>query len=115
MDRKTKGKIGEAMAETFLKKKGIEILEKNYRYGRGEIDLIGLKDNRLLIFVEVKYRKNDQFGQPESFVSTSQQQLIMATAEEYIHGINWQKDIRFDIVAIDESTGELTHLEDAFY
>ena len=48
------GDDGEDRAEVFLLKKGYEVLERNYRFGRNEIDLICLNDN-LLVFVEVKY------------------------------------------------------------
>ena len=115
MDGKAKGNLGEENAVKYLKGKGLEIIERNYQYGHGEIDIIALLDNRLLIFVEVKVRKNDSFGNPETFVSENQQKSIVLTADYYIHAINWQKDIRFDIIAIDESTGDFTHLEDAFY
>ncbi|WP_258103173.1 YraN family protein [Marinoscillum sp. MHG1-6] len=107
------GKYGEDRAVSHLEEKGFEILERNYRHGRGEIDIIGLWKNQLLVFFEVKLRKNNAFGEPETFVTENQQQHIINAAEEYIHGINWKKDIRFDIIAIKES--ELEHIEDAFY
>ncbi|MFY0689031.1 MAG: YraN family protein [Cyclobacteriaceae bacterium] len=115
MDRKTKGKYGEDLAEKYLFDLGLEIVERNFRYKRSEIDLICLHDNNLLIFVEVKFRKNANFGEPESFVNKSQQQLIKKGAEAYIYGINWTKDIRFDIVTINQESGEFQHLPDAFY
>ena len=114
MNNKIKGKIGEERAAKYLEQKGFEIVEQNYRYGRGEIDIIGLKNNNLLVFVEVKMRSGDTFGNPEDFVSNAQQELIMVAAENYIHAINWQGDIRFDIMAIDGSNNEMKHIEDAF-
>lgn len=113
MNTKTKGKYGEDLAVSYLKKKGFEVLERNFRQGRGEIDLIGLLDNELLVFFEVKLRKNNAFGEPETFVSENQQQKIFAAAEDYIYAINWQKDIRFDIISIQGK--DLAHIEDAFY
>ncbi len=85
MNTKTKGKYGEDLAVSYLEEKGFEILERNYRYGRGEVDLIGLLDNDLLVFFEVKLRKNNAFGEPETFISRNQQQKIMAAAEDYIY------------------------------
>ncbi|MDH5610778.1 MAG: YraN family protein [Cyclobacteriaceae bacterium] len=114
MDHKTKGKYGEAQAADFLIGQGFEILESNYRYGRGEIDLIALLQNVLLVFVEVKIRKNEVFGQPESFVTDAQQERIMQVAEHYMEAIHWQGDIRFDVIAINESSGELLHIRDGF-
>ena len=115
VDRKTKGNQGEEMATAYLQNKGIEILERNYRYRRGEIDIIGLIDNSLLVFYEVKYRSRNDFGHPETFVSESQQRLICKAAEDYIIGINWKGDVRFDIIAIDGPTGKVELLKDAFY
>ncbi|MFY0607894.1 MAG: YraN family protein [Cyclobacteriaceae bacterium] len=113
MDTKTKGKYGEDLAVSFLEKKGFEIVERNYRHARGEIDLIGILENKLLVFFEVKLRKGIAFGEPESFVSEAQQRLIIQVAEDYIYAINWQRDIRFDIISIIQD--EIVHLEDAFY
>lgn len=115
MDRKAKGKYGEDLAEKYLVERGVEILERNYRQGRAEIDLIGLINNNLLVFYEIKLRKNDAFGTPESFVSSDQQERIVSTADHYIHAINWKGDIRFDVVSINQKSGELELIEDAFY
>ncbi len=114
LDRKAKGKMGEEMARHFLEKNGYEIIEENYRHERSEIDLIGLLDNRLLVFVEVKLRGNNKFGEPEEFVTAPQKEKIHQAAESYIYGINWSGDIRFDVIAIDESCKELRHFPDAF-
>ena len=115
MDNQLRGKYGEDLAVSYLERKGFEIIDRNYRHGRGEIDLIGLLENNLLVFFEIKLRKNNVFGEPESFVSRNQERLIISTAEQYLLDINWQKDIRFDIVAIREDINEITHLEDVFY
>jgi len=110
---KTKGKYGEDLAVSFLEKKGFEIAERNYRFARGEIDLIGILDNKLLVFFEVKFRRGNAYGEPESFVSKAQQKLIIQGAEDYIYAIDWHKDIRFDIISIVQD--EIVHFEDAFY
>ncbi len=113
MDTKNKGKYGEDLAVSYLRKKGFEIVERNYRFRKGEIDLITLLNNEVLVFVEVKLRKGDAYGDPETFVSRKQERLIIQAAEDYIFAINWQKDIRFDIISITGSKVE--HIEDAFY
>ena len=59
MENKVKGKLGEALAKEHLESVGIKIIEENYRYKRGEIDLIGISSNQLLVFIEVKYWKKD--------------------------------------------------------
>ncbi|MEQ9466899.1 MAG: YraN family protein [Ekhidna sp.] len=113
MDRKTKGIQGEAIAKRHYENAGCEILETNYRYKRAEIDLIALQSEDLLIFVEVKNRSRKDFGEAESFVSDAQQSRIKEAAEDYIFGINWQKDIRFDIACVDPE-GNIEVFEDAF-
>ena len=114
-DRKSKGNYGESLAREYLIREGYEILESNYRFMKGEIDLIALNGNNLLVFVEVKLRKSHDFGHPETFVLPGQELWIMRAAEDYIFSINWKKDIRFDIIAILEKSGELLHIRDAFY
>ncbi|MEP1034037.1 YraN family protein [Ekhidna sp.] len=113
MDRKNKGIEGEAIAKRYYEKLGYEILESGYRFGRAEIDLIVLEKEQLLIFIEVKNRSRTDYGDPETFVSESQQSRIKEAAEDYIFGINWNKDIRFDIVCVD-AKGKIEIFEDAF-
>ena len=109
------GKAGEQMAAELLEIKGFEIVARNFRYKRSEIDLIVSKEN-LLVFVEVKTRTNLDFGQPETFVTANQRRQIHAAAGEYIHQADWQHDIRFDIIAITPgSPPQMLHIEDAFY
>lgn len=110
------GKLGEDNAAAFLIKNGYEILQRNYRFKKSEVDLICSR-NKLMVFVEVKTRSSKAFGNPESFVSQNQQEAIIRAAEEYILERNWEGDIRFDIIAIYKkgTEEELVHFEDAFY
>ncbi len=112
-DHKEIGNDGEQKAAAYLRDKGYEIVTNNYRYKRGEIDLIAKKGD-LMAFVEVKTRNNLDFGNPESFVSRRQQELILETANDYLMGVDWEGPIRFDIIAIVPGT-EIKHFEDAFY
>lgn len=93
------GNEGENRAVEFLVSRHFEILETNYRFRRNEVDIICLKDN-LLVFVEVKYRKTNHFGEAEDFVTAAQLHRLHEAAEDYMLQINWQKEIRFDIIAI---------------
>ncbi|MDJ1502636.1 YraN family protein [Xanthocytophaga agilis] len=112
---KQTGNRGEDQAVEWLQSKGFEIVTRNFRYKRAEIDLIVRKD-ACLIFVEVKTRSSTEFGEPETFVSSTQRNQIHAAADEYIHNTNWLHDIRFDIIAITLGNSiELVHIEDAFY
>ncbi len=106
------GKLGEDMAEIFLIEKGYEILRRNYRYKKSEIDIIALY-NKILIFIEVKYRSNLNFGHPEAFVTTKKESMIITGAEQYIYDKNWMGKIRFDIISVDD-TKNIMHFEDAF-
>jgi len=70
----------------------------------------------LLVFVEVKSRKSNTFGFPESFVSDEQAERIMDAADEYTYSKNWEGNIRFDIVSIETGLNfKITHFEDAFH
>jgi len=114
--RKHIGNKGEEYAVNYLFANKYNVLNRNYRLGRAEVDIIAQKDN-ILLFIEVKTRKNIRFGYPETFVSEAQQERIHYVAEEYILQNNWQGAIRFDILAIIwDGTNEpnIEHFEDAF-
>ena len=115
-DKIEKGKAGEDLAARFLLEKGYQILSRNYRFKRSEIDIIAQKDN-CLVFVEVKWRSTDAFGYPEEFVNEKKAAKILEGADQYIYEANWNGNIRFDIVAIRQINGqtEVLQIEDAFY
>ena len=89
------GKKGEDLAAEYLQTKDYQILNRNFRYKKFEIDLI-CQQKDLLVFVEVKTRTSVQFGYPESFVSVNQKNSIINAAEEYVLEFKWLGDIRFD-------------------
>ena len=112
-DKIKTGSEGENLAAEFLKKKGWEVVARNYRYRHAEIDLI-IKRDDWIIFVEVKTRTSSYFGQPEEFVDAQQARRIFDAAEEYIYSTNWLGHIRFDIVSVKLGyTPEIIHFEDA--
>lgn len=109
-----RGQQGETLAIEHLEQQGFSVVTRNYRYRRGEIDLIVCRDNTL-VFVEVKLRKDVGYGHPESFVSPSQADRISEAADHYLHETNWEGLIRFDIVAITlRPQLRIEHFEDAF-
>jgi putative endonuclease len=115
VNNKKIGDLGEDLAIKILQSKDYEILERNYRYKRSEIDIIALHHN-LLVFIEVKSLHSFQHGFPEERVNQAKVDKVMEAAEDYIHAINWQKDIRFDILSINlKKPSEYLHIEDAFY
>lgn len=115
-DKIKRGFEGEGLAITFLEKKGYQLLERNYRYKRSEIDLIVKKDN-WLVFVEVKTRSSTAFGFPEEFVDYKKAEKILEGADQYMYEANWNGNVRYDIVSIvlKEGEPEIHHFEDAFY
>jgi len=114
--RKT-GNYGEDLACKFLEERGFKIVERNYFYGHGEIDII-TKDGDELVFVEVKYRTNDEYGPPELSISKGKQKLVRRTAEAYLYenGIKDQK-CRIDLIAIlhlKDEKPKINHIINAF-
>jgi putative endonuclease len=111
-----KGTIGEDIAVESLIKKGYRILQRNYRFEHGEIDIIA-EDGSALVFVEVKARRSKEFGEPEDAVTPRKREKIRATADGYLFENNIDdKECRFDVIAIDyqNSKTEIRHIEDAF-
>ncbi|HTO16901.1 MAG TPA: YraN family protein [Edaphocola sp.] len=113
----SKGKIGEAAAIDFLKQKGHEILDVNYRRERKEIDIISL-DGRILVFTEVKTRSNFDFGYPEEAVDSLKQEHIKSVAEIFLLENEQYQQVRFDIISVllnHNIVVEIVHWEGAFY
>lgn len=111
------GQAGEQAAGEFLGRLGYTIVRRGYRYRRAEVDLVAQLGAALLVFVEVKTRSSAQYGFPEEFVTERKRQLFRLAAEQYQLETDWQGDIRFDILALRQtSTGfHIDHFEDAFY
>lgn len=107
------GKNGENLAEQYLIQKGYSILYKNWRYKHSEVDIIA-KHNNTIVFIEVKYRKNSQFGYPEEFVNEHKIKKMHQAADAYIEQNQWEGELRFDIISI-EAPDKVMHFEDAFY
>jgi putative endonuclease len=109
------GKKAEDLAINYLLNKGYQIMCRNYRHGKAEIDIIA-KQASHLCFVEVKARSSLHFGYPETFVKRLQQRLIKQAAESYMRAYGWNDAIRFDIISIVQQSGTLAlvHFEDAF-
>lgn len=109
------GKKGEKLAVDFLIKNGYEILEKNFRYQKAEVDIIARKGN-IIAAVEVKTRSTPEFGNPQEFVKPKQIQQLVFAMDYYLNKNNLDMEMRFDIVAIikNKAGTRIEHLEDAF-
>lgn len=111
------GKTGEQISRNYLELHGYEVMDENWCFGKAEIDLIVYKDKQI-IFVEVKTRSGNGFGEPEEFVNAAKQMHMAAAATEYIHLMDFKGEIRFDIIAIlinKKGDYNLRHIEDAFW
>ncbi len=111
--RRETGRRGEEEAVSFLQKKGVKILERNFHDRDGEIDIIGEEDGTLL-FIEVKFRSSGRYGTPEEAVTAEKQRSICRTALYYLHrkNMNTQIPVRFDVVSV--TNASLRWIRDAF-
>ncbi len=107
---------GEELAEKYLRNAGYEILEKNWHFGRNEIDIIA-KEGDFLVIVEVKTRRTNNFGEPEEFVNRAKQRSLIAAANGYIMKKDLDLEVRFDIVSVlyNGSSYTVKQIKDAFY
>lgn len=115
---KSYGKTGEDLAEKILIEAGYKIIKRNFRFGKGEIDIIAM-DGSCLVFVEVKYRRNLDFGEPEYAITKSKRRQLKRIAEAYYY-INKIEDqeCRFDVITIlgdIKSNPKINHIKNAFY
>jgi putative endonuclease len=111
------GKAGEQAAVQFLLKKGYEILDENWVFGKAEVDIIALHSNTI-IFIEVKTRSSVAFGMPEDFVSAAKRRQLELASQAYIEIMEHQGEIRFDVIAVlltKNKQFEIHHIEDAFW
>ena len=114
-DHNELGKIGEDLAEKHLRKIGYEILQRNWRFGHDELDIIA-RDGEWLVIVEEKTRTTNLFGEPEMEVKPSKMKTIVRTAEAYIFSADYKGETRFDVIGILLGGGKvvLNHVKDAF-
>ena len=115
-DKQLTGRRGEERAAELLESLGYRIAARNYRHRRTEIDLIAW-DGDILVFVEVKTRKNCDFGHPSALISPAQQRRISHAAGVYMEEIDYDWEIRFDVVSVvlEGRQAGIEHLPDAFF
>ncbi len=101
INKRQTGTEYESLAVTYLEKRGVRILERNFRNRFGEIDIIG-KDGEYLVFFEVKYRRDLRKGSPIEAVSPKKCHNICKVADFYRmkHGIGEFSPVRFDVISI---------------
>ncbi len=112
------GRRGESIALNYLLERHYQLVEKNYRFGRGEIDLIMESPEKILVFVEVKSNRKNLFGSPLERIDGRKIRQLQKIAQRYC----WQKnqldrEMRFDVIGIElEENGEnrIDHVKAAF-
>ncbi len=117
-DKQKLGKNGELLAPQFLKKKGYQKVKQNYRYGKGEIDII-CEYGYDLIVVEVKSVRIDGFGSGEERITPKKQKMIIDTTYGFLTEFEKYADygVRFDVVVVNfkKYPAEIVHYESAFW
>jgi len=111
------GKRGEDLAQEYLREKGYVILETNYRVSNAEVDIVA-KYNKIIVFVEVKTRRQTIYGNPEIAVNREKRKNMKRVARGYINLHRHKGEVRFDIISIVLSMSgqsQITHFEDAFF
>jgi putative endonuclease len=100
VNTKPLGRKGEDLAASYFRDRGWEILERNYRSRRGEIDLV-CQDRGTIVFVEVKARTSAGFARPDESVTHRKQAKLRRLVEEYLvtHRLE-SSDIRFDVLGV---------------
>lgn len=110
------GNKGEDLAAGFLKKSGYKILERNWKWGKNEIDIIAEKDDRI-VFIEVKTRSENPLMHPRTAITVEKQKSIIYAADGYIKRSRTDKEARFDLlfIVLQGEQPQFELIEDAFY
>lgn len=110
------GKEGEHLAAAFLEANGYIIRHRNWRHRRNELDIVAETASELVV-VEVKTRRNDEFGDPQEAVNTRKIRSIVAATDAYVKKFKLDSDVRFDIIAITGTVDNyhIEHIKEAFF
>lgn len=116
--RAATGKLGEAVAARFLRKRGYQVLARNYATRLGEIDLVVFRGGTVA-FVEVRSVNEPAGPDPALTVTPAKQRRVVRAAEEYCtrNGLRGRAALRFDVIAVrfpESGRPELRHYENAF-
>lgn len=94
------GAQAEALVAAFLAARGVAIVARNYRTRRGEVDLIA-QHGEVLVFVEVRLRRNARFGGAAASITAAKRARIVAAASQYLAQLTHPPPCRFDAVLLD--------------
>lgn len=109
---RAKGDQYETLAQKYLEKEGLKLIDSNYFCRFGEIDLIMLDDNTL-VFIEVRFRKQSTFGTAIASITATKRKKIIRTAEFFLaeNKKYQQGNCRFDVIGIDENQAGEQHID----
>jgi putative endonuclease len=115
MKKEELGSWGEDEALIFLQGKGFQLIDRNIRFKKWEVDLV-LVDGEELVIVEVKARCTAQIGEPWRAVTRAKQRQIIKVADRYVQDNQIDRNVRFDIVSIvhNQYQTSIEHIADAF-
>lgn len=107
---------GEELACLHLQSKGYTLIQRNYRIGQGELDIIA-RHGKDLVFIEVKTRESAFLTDPLQLVPVSKQRQVIRIANAYLKTLKTLERARFDIVVVIHNSQytSIDHIEDAFY
>ncbi len=110
-----RGRSAENQALLYLQRKGLRLIDRNYRWRGGEIDLI-MQDRECIVFVEVRLRKNDGFGGGLESIDHHKRQRLIQTALHYLNRQGIDSATRFDVIALSPAKQglEVNWVRDAF-
>ena len=98
-ENKITGNKGETLVTEYLERKGYKILSRNYRSKWGEIDIVA-KINQIVVFVEVKTKSTDKFGEPWEMVNGWKIEQVKRMGELWCRECAWEGRVRLDVVGV---------------
>lgn len=118
MDSHRLGQFAEEAAYQFLRSKGLQLIEKNYRCFDGEIDLI-MQERSDIVFIEVRQRSSQDYGNALESITKVKMKKLIKTATHFLQKKRWLYTInsRFDIITIQTTQGktDINWIKNAFW
>ena len=111
------GKWGEEVAAEFLASNGYTILERDWKDGHRDIDIIARTADETIVFVEVKTRTFDGIAKPEDAITKQKIKSIGKAANAYVKAYQLWNELRFDVITIignRKENAQINHIADAF-
>ena len=104
------GRWGEDLAAAFLEEKGYAIVERDWKSGHHDLDIVA-KDGSTLVIVEVKTRRNRLYGNPEEAIDYKKRRSLLSAINHYTKSHRIYSNVRFDIISIVGNIGEKSEID----